>query len=474
MYPCTSPPSCLKSSVRLENMKNPPTSYICLPSNCSSNTTPVCVKKKMRKHTLRVESQDQLLTEPSPVTSGIPSLTSTDEPGVLLPHTKNTTSIGICHSAKPQPAKQSSLARFTPSDSRSIAGSKSRRPDQKPSCITFDASFGSTDSPKSFDGMMDDIWNDLDMPSNNIVGFQMDTTSDSMEPIPYCALIAGVPVEVDDASSAAASTILSPFGMTHEQFLSAKVSEDAQQAPPIRLLRGKTLISIPKPQDSPEQSTRSATHKRGRSTNNKPTRKRKNANTSFDDDDKCNAAEDSEVAVVGPDSWQMMVLYRMIIFLEETNGCENIEHARLFRYAVAHCKAQYRRGHPKYLHLPGAVFEEVVDRIGGPAFLNIFKGAKTFEHPRLNEAFSDNEIVVVGTDETLRAIDITDGQPNLLQVSVAYGFHLAKTMKSSNCCSSVKEVLERGAHDVLNLDKPARKDFWDSQTASENQDPTYF
>ena len=317
----------------------------------------------------------------------------------------------------------------------------------------------------------DDIWNDLVMSGTDIVGFQIDPSSDDLEPIPFSALLAGAPIEVDDVRS---PEFMSPFGMTHEEFLSAKFFESV--APPTRHpTRNKKLALLQKP-EAPIQCPCTSTRKNASLKTAKATQKRKKAEHPAEDDSSRwkktrFAAEAMENASVGPDSWQMQTLYRMIIYLEETEGSENEQHAKTFRSVVAQFKALHRTGNPKYLHLPGAIFEEMVDRIGGPAFLRAYKAAKEFQHPRLHDIFAENEIVVVGPHSTVRVIDVTDGQPNLLQVSVAYGFNLANTMDSNESGASIKEVLERGAHDVLNLDETARKSFWVSQIACENQDP---
>ena len=379
--------------------------------------TPVCVKKKMRMHTRRVQSQER----PSTIDLTVPSPSSSEG------------NVFSKLSTKPTP-----------------------------------------DSGKHSHGMMelpDDIWDDLVMANADIVGYQIDSSTDDLEPIPYSALFAGAPIEVDNVSSPG---LLSPFGMTHDEYLSAKFYENFQHAPPIRRSpRGKKLTL---PEKQPRAPQHTFTCENASFTSVKPTQKRqKTKHSNEDGPSQCKkrriVAESMDEARVGPDSWQMKKLYRMIIYLEETEGSENAQHAKIFRAVVAQCDAFHRSGNAKYLHLPGAIFEEMVDRIGGPAFLQIWNESKTFEHPRLDDVFPKNEIVVVGPHATVRVIDVTDGQPNLLQVSVAYGFNLANTMDSNDRGASIQEVLERGAHSVLNFDETARQSFWASQIACDNQDP---
>ena len=340
------------------------------------------------------------------------------------------------------------------------------------------------------DGIMqaaEGMWTALMMAgtNNDIVGYRLSSSDgheddDDMEPIPYSVLVGGAPVDADDSGATAPAAaklegmVLSPapFGMTREEFLSDQTVERGKPTSVLEQLRHlqHTAIGTTAPSETTHKkaATRSSTRSKKRT---KPETSKKKAQTTHSKKRKASAASEATLATpiqdmagsVGPDSWQMMVLYRMIVFLEQTPECEHAQHTEVFRTVVAKCKAQYGMGNQKYYHLPGAIFEEMVEIIGGPAFLQIYLAAKTFDHPRIEELSHDSELLVAGRNK-LSAVSTTAGRPNLLQVSVAYGYHLSQqSTAAGEGDRSLKEKVEQAANEILNLSEAARTEFWASK-----------
>jgi len=324
---------------------------------------------------------------------------------------------------------------------------------------------------------------------NDIVGYRLNSSDghedgDDMEPIPYSLLVGGAPVDADDSGATATAAakmegmVLSPapFGMTREEFLSDLTVERGKPTSVLEQLRHlqHTAIGTTTPSETTHKkaATRSSTGSKKRTMSDtskektRTTRSKKRKTKR-----KASAASEATLSTplqdmagsVGPDTWQMMVLYRMIVFLEQSPECEHAQHTEVFRTVVAKCKAQYGMGNQKYYHLPGAIFEEMVEIIGGPAFLQIYLAAKTFDHPRIEELSHDSELLVAGRDK-LSAVSTTAGRPNLLQVSVAYGYHLSQqSTAAGEGDRSLKEKVEQAANEILNLSEAARTEFWASK-----------
>lgn len=202
----------------------------------------------------------------------------------------------------------------------------------------------------------------------------------------------------------------------------------------------------------------------------------------------------SSMTVVGPKSTQMLSIKRMLIYLEETSdrssnadntvaADDSVEYLNKQVLAVvAECQARHVAGESKFMNLPGAIFERLVKEIGGPAFGRIYKASQDFHHPRI-AAIEHAMEASAGNNETPgRCSQDLDwkkklsasaevGRPNLLQVAVGYGFHLArlslmeeKLQEKQHIAGvtkrSNKELFEKGAKFVLNMQEDEQVLFW--------------
>jgi hypothetical protein len=130
-----------------------------------------------------------------------------------------------------------------------------------------------------------------------------------------------------------------------------------------------------------------------------------------------------------------------------------------FHTIVAHCSKLHLKGTLKHRHLPGAIFENVVDAVGGSIFLSIYKAAKRLPYGRLK---SDVGVSTEACTNSLRT------PPTLTQLAVGYGYCMAQsiTFKGKNICpdtiktQGVKYAAEIGAQAILSMNKETRLNFW--------------
>ena len=130
-------------------------------------------------------------------------------------------------------------------------------------------------------------------------------------------------------------------------------------------------------------------------------------------------------------------------------------HMLQFRSIVEHCTKLHIQGTKKFHHLPGAVFEQTINAVGGSIFLSIYKDAKRLQYGRLNSGAG----VESGTPST---------QPELLQLAVGYGYCLAqsstfkgrKNFPDRVKAQGIKYVAEIGAQALLNMSNETRLSFW--------------
>jgi hypothetical protein len=175
--------------------------------------------------------------------------------------------------------------------------------------------------------------------------------------------------------------------------------------------------------------------------------------------------------LVGPDSWQMAVVFRMVVYLEETAvENESLEKIEKIHIAIDHCKANHAKRSPKYLHLPGAVFEELVNLLGGPEFLHLYKSAKNFHHPRLEEVrsrqLSATNIRLISKKIISNEMNAT---PNLIQIAIAYGWYLStkKNMQTADS-AMVKDAFEQGSLLILQMSEETRANLWNKIVLNDN------
>lgn len=327
----------------------------------------------------------------------------------------------------------------------------------------------------------DDLWKDLmTIDPDNVIMNVCDI--DELEPISLSALTCGSSVDADNDETLAGlpveRVLMSPvpFGMTEEEYLSAASPEQiSADYSPIRRSRGKRISALKRMQQKCKKNGRFVSKRATRSSmpnltfQRSPTSAKERRNTFSETSEKRKTTRKNQMSsnaskmvhvdaeAVGPQSWQMMAVYRMIIFMEEMPGCQHSKYSENFRAVVAKCKVLHESKSPKYVHLPGAIFEEMVDIMGGPAFLEVYLASKNFNHPRVTKACCDNQILV-SDEKTILTINAATGCPNLLELSVAYGYHLAQSPKKQK--NPLKYVIEQGAHDVLNLNEAERAEFW--------------
>jgi hypothetical protein len=201
------------------------------------------------------------------------------------------------------------------------------------------------------------------------------------------------------------------------------------------------------------------------------TRKRKAQSSGSNENCDSKKSKTDNVVGVGPDSTEMIAIKRMLIYLEETSS--DVVLVRTFHKIVEDSEKRHAKGQAKYKHLPGAIFERLVEQVGGAVFGPIYKASRTFEHERVKEMYPQ-ELVTGSLDyEDLTASGI--GMPNLLQIAVGYGFHLARMSMLNHghdTCENIEDLMESGAETALNMKDDERFLFWkymiESQSVKEH------
>lgn len=263
------------------------------------------------------------------------------------------------------------------------ATNKSPTPSSTSPTSQSDANLAVCSSPRPTDRLEnDDIWGDSNPDAlDAIAGYMTSKSGDDLEPIPYRTLIRGAPIHVSD-------------------FVAAKPT------PP-------SVIE-----------------------SNKPSRKRKLI---------------SKDEIVGPNSRQMDVVKKMMKYLEnleqqqvqEFNGQETSSLVSTFRKTVTLCTKMHDLMIENYKHLPGAIFDETVEVIGGPTFLELFRAAK--------KEVPSKEILEESRPYTL------------LELAVGYGLHCGQRKIQYYDGGDVPKQVKRWAHELENMSEQERKKFWDTK-----------
>ena len=152
--------------------------------------------------------------------------------------------------------------------------------------------------------------------------------------------------------------------------------------------------------------------------------------------------------VVGPDSEQMKMIERIMVYLEESKT-EQQNVLDSFYHCKKECEIRHARREMRYLHLPGAIFEMFVEHIGGAAFLRIYKKSQTFDHPRQQQA-------AAFPSTANKAVP----PPNLLHIAVGYGMHLTQQQQLDSADKGMEEMVKDGASAVLKMREEDRQVFW--------------
>jgi hypothetical protein len=84
---------------------------------------------------------------------------------------------------------------------------------------------------------------------------------------------------------------------------------------------------------------------------------------------------------VGPDSKQMKVVYRMLEYLKTNKDMDKDYRMYLTEIdlIVKQCSELHLIHIREYRHLPGVIFDRIVMKLGGEAFLRIYMASKSFE-----------------------------------------------------------------------------------------------
>jgi hypothetical protein len=291
------------------------------------------------------------------------------------------------------------------------------------------------------------------------------STANDARPSPYTrlrALAAGVPVEPDGGDG-----FENGSGDTMGLAWGAAVSptHNAQRSSYRPALPSTRPVARALPEKAPRQAKKKATAVPVSTTRRAPsTRKRKVQSSCIEERDNKKSKTDT---VVGPDSTEMIAIKRMLIYLEQTSS--DVALVRSFHNIVEDCKKRHTKGQAKYKHLPGAIFERLIEQVGGEVFGPIYKASRTFEHQRVKAMYPQESASGSLEYEDLTANGI--GMPNLLQIAVGYGFHLARMSMlnhGQDACEDIEELMESGAETALNMKDDERFLFWKYMVESQS------
>lgn len=169
-------------------------------------------------------------------------------------------------------------------------------------------------------------------------------------------------------------------------------------------------------------------------------------------------------AVVGPNSVQMKAIKRILAYLKEAVD-EDPQLLTMVHDVTQQCEIRHRRGENKYQHLPGAIFEVLVDTIGGPAFYRLYSKSKKFQDNHILHKEEESQELAVRVDPT--PIEVQTPTRSLLSTAVAYGLHLAAVMRKENHNSlgedekSIEKAIHDGERVVSRMSDGDRNEFWE-------------
>jgi hypothetical protein len=171
-------------------------------------------------------------------------------------------------------------------------------------------------------------------------------------------------------------------------------------------------------------------------------------------------------ALVGSNSVQMKPIKRIIHYLQETRDEDPNLYATI--YDVVHeCELRHRRNENKYRHLPGAIFETLVETIGGQTFRRLYTISKTFSGDcKIQFNSKEAEQLAAKVDDTIEVpVHVSIRSP--LKTAFAYGFHKAVAMTKEDCdrLKEDEKSFEKASHEceqaVSAMTDKQRNEFWD-------------
>jgi hypothetical protein len=263
------------------------------------------------------------------------------------------------------------------------------------------------------------------------------------EPIPYDVLARGAPVEVETDSYP------KHLSDSVDSSQASMMMDNAAAKPTPSKVDVKAIAQ--NAQDQPDQ--RGIWHAKDYDVRVKKT----NLDVTYDE-----MCSKDPTKFVGPNTWQMDVIHRMIFFLDRGSQEQYSLYSQHFRTITQECTTHHMNGSLKHRHLPGAIFEQLVDAIGGSTFLSIYKEAKQLSFGHLQ---SGHAVIV---DE---AVPIEP--PSLIQIAVGYGYSLAMANSGNgpkvsgdvtqNESESVLRATEIGAQALIEMSSESRLSFWNDR-----------
>jgi hypothetical protein len=149
----------------------------------------------------------------------------------------------------------------------------------------------------------------------------------------------------------------------------------------------------------------------------------------------------------------------MVIYMEETKDCAYAHLIGDFQSVIAKCTDLHLKGSYKHQHLPGVIFDELVDMVGGEAFLAVYQAAKTYQHPRVE--LLDCSKKKSPTPPTVTGIN--KNNMDLMKVAIGYGFIMARAARESAHLigdTTIQAMVEEGAQLVFDMTEAERLDFY--------------
>lgn len=204
---------------------------------------------------------------------------------------------------------------------------------------------------------------------------------------------------------------------------------------------------------------------------------------------------------VGPESIQMKAIKRLIVYLMESpeEGAELVQprpqvgEAETPRIAVPlqrlehccsvvqHCFMGYHQHQHKYLHLPGSIFDDLVETWGGQDFARLYTASRAFQHDRLkklnlqeeSEHHLMEEEIEASVSEDLSQPE-TEAEENkvltpcssptnaeqLLAFAVSFGMHIASNRNAAAPIKVSPEVAQQAAVQIQKLNAWERQELW--------------
>jgi hypothetical protein len=174
-------------------------------------------------------------------------------------------------------------------------------------------------------------------------------------------------------------------------------------------------------------------------------------------------------ALVGFDSVKMKPIKRMIHYLQETRDEDPNLYATIYN-VVQECELRHRRHENKYRHLPGAIFEILVETIGGPTFRRLYTLSKQFSGD-CKIQFNNKEAgqLAAKVDPKNHPIEVPahNSIHSPIKTAFAYGFHKAAGMteEDRDRLKEDEEAFDKASQEceqaVSSMSDKQRNAFWD-------------